>query len=43
VPLWRTVRADADPRGLNPVLRGTARLTLVFGLLFALGMAAGRA
>lgn len=43
VPLWRTVRADADPRRLNPVLRGTARLTFVFGLLFALGMAAGRA
>jgi 1,4-dihydroxy-2-naphthoate octaprenyltransferase len=42
VPLWRTVRADGDPRRLNPVLRGTARLTLVFGLLFAAGLAVGR-
>ena len=43
VPLWRTVRADGDPRRLNPVLRGTARLTLAFAILFAAGMAAGRA
>ena len=42
VPLWRTVRADGDPRRLNPVLRGTARLTLVFALLFAAGLASGR-
>lgn len=39
LPLWRTVRADGDPRRLNAVLRGTARLTLVFSLLFAAGMA----
>ena len=31
-----------DPRRLNPVLRGTARLTLVFALLFAAGLALGR-
>jgi 1,4-dihydroxy-2-naphthoate octaprenyltransferase len=42
VPLWRTVRADGDPRRLNPVLRGTARLTFAFALLFALGLIAGR-
>ena len=42
VPLWGTVRADGDPRRLNPVLRGTARLTLVFALLFAAGLASGR-
>lgn len=42
VPLWRTVCADGDPRRLNPVLRGTARLTLVFAMLFAAGLVAGR-
>lgn len=42
VPLWRIVRAEGDPRRLNQVLGGTARLTLVFALLFAAGMAAGR-
>jgi 1,4-dihydroxy-2-naphthoate polyprenyltransferase len=42
VPLWRTVHADGDPRLLNPVLRGTTRLTLVFALLFAVGLAVGR-
>jgi 1,4-dihydroxy-2-naphthoate octaprenyltransferase len=42
VPLWRTVRADGDPRLLNTVLRGTARLTLVFALLFGVGLAWGR-
>jgi 1,4-dihydroxy-2-naphthoate octaprenyltransferase len=41
VPFWRTVCADGDPRRLNPVLRGTARLTLVFAMLFAAGLAAG--
>ena len=41
-PLWRIVRAGGDPRQLNPVLRGTARATLVFALLFAVGMATGR-
>ena len=40
VPLWRTVRADAEPCRLNQVLRGTARLTFVFAVLFAAGMAA---
>ena len=43
VPLWRIVGGHGDPRRLNPVLGGTARLTLVFALLFAAGMAAGRA
>ena len=42
VPLWRTVQAGGDPRRLNPVLRGTARLTLVFALLFAAGLALSR-
>ena len=42
VPLWRTVCADGDPRRLNPVLRGTARLTLIFALLFAASLVAGR-
>jgi hypothetical protein len=36
------VRADGDPRLLNTVLRGTARLTLVFALLFGVGLAWGR-
>jgi len=34
-PLLRTVRDFREPRQLNPVLAGTARLALVFGLLFA--------
>jgi 1,4-dihydroxy-2-naphthoate octaprenyltransferase len=38
-PLVRTVRDFADPRALNPVLKGTARLSLWFGVLFAAGMA----
>ena len=42
VPLLRVVYAGGDPRRLNPVLRGTARLTLVFALLFAVGLALGR-
>ncbi len=37
VPLLRAVRT-VEGRPLNPVLAGTARLSLVFGLLFALGM-----
>ena len=41
VPLWRSVRAEGDPRRLNPVLGGTARLTLVYALLFAAGLAVG--
>jgi 1,4-dihydroxy-2-naphthoate polyprenyltransferase len=39
VPLVRVVFADGDPRRLNPVLQGTARLQLVFSALFALGLA----
>lgn len=35
------VRRFAEPRTLNPVLKGTARLALAFGLLFALGLIAG--
>jgi 1,4-dihydroxy-2-naphthoate polyprenyltransferase len=37
-PLLRTVRSFTEPRELNPVLKGTARLSLVFGLLFAVGL-----
>ncbi|MBF8290316.1 MAG: 1,4-dihydroxy-2-naphthoate octaprenyltransferase [Chloroflexi bacterium] len=40
-PLLRTVRYFDEPRRLNPVLKGTARLALVHGLLFAAGLAAG--
>ena len=39
VPLVRVVHADGDPRRLNPVLRGTARLSLAFSVLFAVGLA----
>jgi 1,4-dihydroxy-2-naphthoate octaprenyltransferase len=39
VPLVREVFADGDPRRLNPVLAGTARLGLAFSCLFALGLA----
>lgn len=42
VPMLITVRADGDPRRLNRVLRGTARLTLAFAVLFAVGLAAGQ-
>jgi 1,4-dihydroxy-2-naphthoate polyprenyltransferase len=41
-PLIREVAAVApgyDRRRLNPVLRGTARLSMVYGLLFAVGLA----
>jgi 1,4-dihydroxy-2-naphthoate octaprenyltransferase len=38
-PLWRTVRTYSEARQLNPVLKGTARLTLVFSLLLAVGLA----
>lgn len=41
VPLLRTVFADGDPRRLNPVLKGTARLQLAFAVLFAVGLALG--
>jgi len=40
LPLWRRVRAGGDPRRLNAVLRGTARFSLVFSLLLAVGLAA---
>lgn len=33
---------DADRRSLNPVLKATARLSLVYGVLFAAGLALGR-
>jgi 1,4-dihydroxy-2-naphthoate octaprenyltransferase len=39
VPLLVSVRAGGDPRRLNPVLRGTARLSLVFTALLAVGLA----
>jgi 1,4-dihydroxy-2-naphthoate polyprenyltransferase len=38
-PLLRTVRGYVEPRELNPVLKGTARLALWYGVLFALGLA----
>ncbi len=41
-PLLGVVFDDGDPRRLNRVLRGTARLTLVFAALFAAGLALGR-
>jgi hypothetical protein len=37
----RIVLADGDPRRLNPVLRGTARLELAVAMLFAVGLAVG--
>ena len=40
VPLLRTVRGFGERQELNLVLKGTARLALVFGLLFAAGLAA---
>ena len=39
VPLLRTVRDFREPRELNPVLKGTARLDLAFGVLFAAALA----
>ena len=38
-PLLRTVRDFREPRELNAVLKGTARLDLAFGLLFAASLA----
>jgi 1,4-dihydroxy-2-naphthoate octaprenyltransferase len=38
-PLLRTVRTFTEPRQLNPVLKATARLALVHGLLLAVGLA----
>lgn len=40
-PLVRTLLVGVDPRRLNPALRGTARLSLVFAILFAAGLAIG--
>ena len=37
--LFRVVHAGGDPRRLNPVLRETARLSLLFCVLFAVGLA----
>ena len=42
-PLLRTVRTFSEPRQLNLVLKGTARLALVYGVLFAAGLAIGGA
>ena len=39
LPLMRTVRDFEEPGELNRVLKGTARLALVFGLLFGVGLA----
>lgn len=39
LPLMRIVRDFAQPGELNAVLKGTARLTLVFAVLFAAGLA----
>ena len=39
LPLLRTVRGFEEPRELNAVLKGTARLALAFSLLFAVGLA----
>jgi 1,4-dihydroxy-2-naphthoate octaprenyltransferase len=39
LPLLRVVGAGGDPRRLNAVLAGTARLSLVFAALLALGLA----
>ena len=38
--LYRAVHAGGDPRRLNPVLKQTARLSFVFSLLLAIGLAA---
>ncbi len=42
VPLLRKVRRFGEPRELNAVLAGTARLAFAFALLFAIGLALGR-
>jgi 1,4-dihydroxy-2-naphthoate octaprenyltransferase len=39
LPLLRAVRVGGDPRRLNAVLAGTARLSLAFATLLALGLA----
>ena len=40
LPLVRVVHAGGDPRRLNPVLKGTARLSFAFSVLLAVGLAA---
>lgn len=37
--LGRTIASDARGRALNPVLKATAQFDLVFGILFAVGLA----
>lgn len=39
LPQWRTVRTFTEPRQLNVVLKGTARLGLLHSILFAAGLA----
>jgi 1,4-dihydroxy-2-naphthoate octaprenyltransferase len=39
IPLLRKVRRFIEPRELNTVLKGTARLALAFSVLFAIGLA----
>jgi 1,4-dihydroxy-2-naphthoate octaprenyltransferase len=39
LPLLAAVRAGSDPRRLNATLAGTARLSLVFAALLAVGLA----
>jgi len=41
LPLLRTVFGQGEPRRLNLVLRGMARLSLLFAVLFAIGVAVG--
>ena len=41
--LLRAVRTFTEPRQLNPVLKGTARLALIQSLFFAIGLAIGGA
>ena len=41
IPLLRDVFAEGDPRRLNPVLKGTARLELAAAVLLAVGLAVG--
>jgi 1,4-dihydroxy-2-naphthoate octaprenyltransferase len=39
LPLIRVVRGFVEPRELNPILKGTARLAFAFSALFAVGLA----
>ncbi len=41
LPLRRVVRKGGDLRRLNAALKGTARLSLVYSVLFAIGLASG--